>query len=457
MTVTPGLEGDPYGKSPAGRNADLPEGLKSPPVLPEPGREVKNPDYPALGFNPAPGDRDTVKALHRKLVSCAEVLNDTHAVVTKLMDGSYWEGDAAVAYREQLQDGPLPKNLQNAANSIAKAARQLSRWEGELEGLQSRARRLNEDAKDAREALRKAKGAAESAGDDPDLDEKKGSRHDSAKKALTRANARVEDAEAELERILGRARKLAYEHEEKAGRRATKIRDATDKLAPHEPGWFESALDWVKENLPDILSTVAAVVGLVALFVVSGGTAAAVLLLAAAGLSAGALSLRVFGDPELRASLWDGVTKGEMDQDFWSNLVTVGGDVFGLVPGVGAAWKGIRAASQSVGETGEILSLGQRIAQSGSRTVDEAKALTGLGNSLLSTTVRGARAEPVIKTVQISSASLGVATAGFGLGMKMVDADDDGVKGGAVAGIDGTRLGVDSGGVIDIARHVFAR
>ncbi|MEV5979870.1 putative T7SS-secreted protein [Streptomyces sp. NPDC052114] len=454
MTVTPRLEGDPYGKSPAGRNADLPEGLKSPPVLPEPGREVKNPDYPALGFNPVPGDRDTVRALHKKLVSCAEVLDDTHAVVTKLMDGSYWEGDAAVAYREQLQDGPLPKNLQNAANSIGRAARQLSRWEGELEGLQSRAKRLNEDAKDAREALRKAKGAAETAGDDPDLDGKQGAGHDSAKKALTRANARVEDAEAELERILGRARKLAYEHEEKAGRRATKIRDATDELAPHEPGWFESALDWVKENLPDILSTVAAVVGLVALFVVSGGTAAAVLLLAAAALSAGALALRVTQDPDVWASLKDGFTKGELDQDFWSNLVTVGGDALGAVPGLGAVARGGAAAVRGMGEA---VTVGQKFARFGGEIMDGAKSVSSLENALLASTIRGARAEPVIKTVQVTSTSLGAATAATGLGMKMADADDDGIKGGAVAGIDGARLGVDGGGIVDIARHVFGR
>ncbi|MEU6826286.1 hypothetical protein ABZ921_37210 [Streptomyces atriruber] len=430
----------------------------APSAEPGPGRQIKNPDYPALGFNPVPGDCDTVRALHKKLVACAKVLDDTHGTVTKLMDGSYWEGDAAVAWREQLRDGPLAKNLQNAANSIGKAARQLDRWHGELAEFQARAKRLNDDARDAREALRKAKGAADTTTDDPHLDDAGGgSGHEDAKRALSRANARVEDAEAELQRILGRARKLAHEHEEKAGRRAAKIRSATSKLAPHEPGWFESACEWVVENLPDILGTVAAIVGLVALFVVSGGTAAAVLLLVAAGLSAGALSLRVLGDPELRASLWDGVAKGEFDQDFWSNLVTVGGDVLGAAPGVGSVWKGTRTAMQAAGGAGEVLPLGRRIAQVGSRTVDEAKALTGLGNALLTTTVRGARAEPVIKAVQITSASLGVGTAGFGLAMKMVDADDDGVKGGVVAGIDGTRLGVDGGGIVDVARHVFGR
>ncbi|MFF1377035.1 hypothetical protein [Streptomyces sp. NPDC058308] len=457
MTVTPGREEGSFAHSPAARNARLPEGLKSPPAVPAPGGEVGNPDYPALGFNPVPGDCGTVKALHKKLVRCAKVLGDTHGTVTKLMDGSYWEGDAAVAWREQLQDGPLAKNLQNAARSITKAARQLDRWHGDLEDFQRRAKRLESDAKDAREALRKAEGAAGAAEDAPHLDDRKGSGHEAAKKAMTRANARVEDAEAELERILGRARQLAFEHEEKAGRRASKIRDATDRLAPHESGWLERAMAWVEENLPDILGTVSAGVGLVALFVVSGGTVAAVLLLTAAVLSAGALALRVFGDAELRASLWDGVTKGELDQDFWSNLVTVGGDVLGTVPGVGAVWKGSRTALQAADGAGEIMPLGRRIAQVGSCTMDEAKVLTGLGNSLLATTVRGARAEPVIKAVQMTSASLGVGTAGFGLAMKMMDADDDGIKGGTVAGIDGTRLGIDGGGIVDVARHVFGR
>ncbi|MEU1120739.1 MULTISPECIES: hypothetical protein [unclassified Streptomyces] len=458
MTITPGLESDPYAHSPAARNADLPEGLKSPSAVPDPSKDIENPHYPALGFNPVPGNCDTVSSLHRKLVSCAKVLDDTHATVTKLMDGSYWAGDAAVAWREQLQDGPLAKNLRNAANSIGKAARQLDRWHGELEDFQARAKRLNAEAKDARDALRSARGGADAAAEDPGLKAGKAAGHEDAKKALkalSRADARVEEAEAELERILGRARRLAYEHEEKAGRRASKIRTATAKLAPHEPGWFEDTMEWIKENLPDILSTVAAVVGLVALFVVSGGTAAAVLLLVGAGLSAGSLTLRLTQSPEMLASLRDGFTKGEFDQDFWSNFVTAGGDVLGLIPGIAAAGKGAMSTVRAVGEAGEALTLGQRMAAMGATTMNEAKGITRLDNSLLAVTVRGARAEPVIKTVQTTSVSLGAATAAFGLGMKMADADEDGVKGSSVTGIDGARLAVDGGGILDVARHVF--
>lgn len=423
-----------------------PQGLKSAPHIP-------NPDYPHLGFNPVPGSTETVSGLHKKLAGCAKVLEETHELVTKLMDGSYWEGDAAVAFREQLDGGPLPLNLKNAAHSIRKAAKQLDRWDGELEDFQRRAKRLEEDAKDAQAAVDRAKGHASKAGDSPDLD-KKGAKHDDAQKALTQANTAVDDAEDELEKIRGKARKLAEEHEHQAQYRAGKIRDATKKLAPHEPGWFDSALDWLGENLPDILSAVAAVVGLVALFVATGGTAAAVLLLAAAVLSATALTMRVFGDPEVRASLWDGL-HGEFDTDFWSNLVTVGGDALGMVPGIGAVGKGAAAAVRATGGAGEALTVGQRMARFGSGTMEHARSIAALDNSLLSLTIRGAHAAEITNRVERTSAAVGVVTAGFGLAMTAVDTDDDGIKNGSVAGIDGARLGLEVGGLVDIAVHVF--
>lgn len=426
---------------------DRPQGLKSVPRMP-------NPDYPHLGFNPVPGSTETVSGLSKKLTGCAKVLEETHGLVTRLMDGSYWKGDAAVAFREQLGGGPLPLNLRNAAHSIRKAAGQLGRWEGELDDFQRRAKRLEQDAKDAQGAVDRAKGHATKAGDSPDL-EGKGAAHDEARKAVTKANTAVDDAEDALRRIRGKARELAEEHEQRARLRAGKIRDATKKLTPHEPGWFDSALDWVTENLPDILSTLGAVIGLVALFVVSGGALAAVLLLVASVLSATSLSLRITQDPTVWASLKDGFTKGEIDTDFWSNFVTVGGDVLGALPGVGAAGKGATVALRATGEAGEALALGDRMARFGGETMEHAKAISDLDNSMLGFTIRGARAAQVTRAVEVTSASVGVATAGFGLAMTAVDTDDDGIKDGSVAGIDGVRLGLDGGALFDVARHVF--
>ncbi|MEU6275498.1 putative T7SS-secreted protein [Streptomyces populi] len=426
---------------------DKPQGLKSVPRIP-------HPDYPHLGFDPVPGSTETVGGLRGKLKGCAKVLEETHGLVTRLMDGSYWKGDAAVAFREQLDGGPLPLNLRNAARSIRKAAGQLDRWEGELDDFQRRAKRLEREAEEAQAAVDRAKDHAAKVGADSDPDGK-GAGHDGARKELTRAKSAVDEAEDALRRIRGKARELADEHEHRAQLRAGKIRAATRKLTPHEPGWFDSALDWVTENLPDILSTLGAVIGLVALFVVSGGVVAAALLLAASALSATSLTIRVSEHPTVWASLRDGFAKGELDTDFWSNLVTVGGDALGMVPGIAAVGKGTAMGLRAVSETGDAVSLGERVVRFGGSTMEHAKSISGLDNALLGFTVRGARAAQITKGIEVGSASMGVGTAGFGLAMTAVDTDDDGIKDGSVASIDGARLGLDAGGLVNIARHVF--
>ncbi|MER5789953.1 putative T7SS-secreted protein [Streptomyces sp. NPDC001980] len=447
MTYTPGAERPPYANSPAARDGTLPQGLKASPSIP-------NPDYPHLGFNPTPGDTDTVHDLYLKLGNCAKVLEESHGLVTKLMDGSYWEGDAAVAFREQIEGGPLPLNLKNAAHSIRKAARQLDSWEGELEEFQRRAKKLEQEAQDARSTLDAAKGNAAKAKNDPGL-KGKGSEHDKAQKSLTHANTAVETAQSELDEIIGRAKKLAEEHEEKARYRAGKIRDATQKLAPHEPGWLDEFSDWFTENLPDILSFTAGVIGLVALFVATGGVAAVVLLLTAAALSATALTMRL-SDSEVLASLKDGFTKGEFDSDFWGNVVSLGGDVLGAVPGVGAVGLGARGAVNALRAGEEAVTLGTVLRTFGGETMTHAKAITGLGNPALNLVVRGARdSARAGEIVEITSASLGVVTAGYGLVSSAVDElDNDGAKDSGT-GIDGVRSILDGGALIDLARHVF--
>ncbi|MEU6003858.1 putative T7SS-secreted protein [Streptomyces sp. NPDC047197] len=403
--------------------------------------------YPDLGFDPTPGDRDTVKELHKKLGTCVTILRDTRKVVTKLMDGSYWEGDAAVAFRETIKDGPLTLNLKNAARSIEKAATQLERWEGDLDDFQRRARDLNGKAKDAREALKAAKGDADTAGDDPDLD-KKGKKQEDAKKAQKLADGKVEEAQAELDRILGRARSLQNEHSERSKYRAEKIRDATDKLAPHEPGAFEEAWEWVKENLPDILSALAGVLALAAILATAplGVGVAAALMLAASATSAAALGSRVSSDPTVWESLKDGVTKNEYDADFFSNLVSVGADAVGIVPGLGAVLKGGRVATRAVRAGTGAMSLGQKLATYGTQTFEAGKEVTRLGNPVINAVVTGNTAD----NVAAASGALGLATSGYGL------FDDDEGRAEATNKVDGGRLLLDLPGVLPIARFAFS-
>ncbi|MGW7270598.1 putative T7SS-secreted protein [Streptomyces sp. NPDC054864] len=403
--------------------------------------------YPDLGFDPTPGDCDTVKELRKKLGNCVTILRDTRKVVTKLMDGSYWEGDAAVAFRETVKDGPLSLNLKNAARSIEKAATQLERWEGDLDDFQRRAKALDGKAKDAREALKAAKGHADTAGHDPDLD-KKGDKQEDAKKSLKLADGKVEDAQAELDRILARARSLEDEHGKRSAYRATKIREATDKLAPHEPGVFEKSWEWVQENLPDILSAVAGVLALVAILATGplGLGVAAALMVAASATSAAALGVRL-SDPAVRESLMDGLTKGEFDADFFGNLVSVGADAVGVVPGLGAVVKGGRAATQAVRAGTGAMSLGQKLATYGTHTLDAGKDIARLGNPLINAVVTS---ETVAENVAVTSGALGLATAGYGF------FDDDEGRAEATTKVDGGRLLLDLPGIPTIARFAFS-
>ncbi|MFF4348953.1 hypothetical protein [Streptomyces sp. NPDC001530] len=434
MTVTSGVEPSPFPDSAARRNGDLPQGLKSSPSIP-------NPDYPHLGFNPVPGSTDTVRDLHKKLANCAKTLEEAYDLVTKLLDGSYWKGDAAIAFREQLDGGPLPLNLKNAAHSIRKAARQLDRWEGELDDFQHRAKKLEGDAKDAKAALDTAKGRASKAENDPDLD-KKGARQDDAQKALTHANTAVDEAQAELDKIIGKAKKLAEEHEQKAQYRANKIRDATTKLAPHEPGAWDKFTDWLGDNLPDILSACAAVLGVIALL---GLTAIApwALFLAAGLLSATAFGLRI-SDPEVRASLADGFSKGELDLDFWSNALGVAGDLLGMVPALGVALKGAFKAPQLMRASGEVLTLPQKIAAVGTSIKTEATAAGGAVSILAHPKVFGGRLAPIVERIDAPATLLGAGTALYGVAGTLAESLDNDAAKAITSGLDGPRtLGVD--------------
>ncbi|MFG2653157.1 hypothetical protein [Streptomyces sp. NPDC048436] len=403
--------------------------------------------YPDLGFDPAPGDCDTVKELHKKLGACVTVLRDTRKVVTKLMDGSYWEGDSAVAFRETVKEGPLSLNLKNAARSIEKAAAQLERWEGDLDDFQRRARILDGKAKDAREALRAAKGHADTAGGDPDLDGK-GHKQEDAKKSLKLANGKVEDAQAELDRILARARSLQHEHTVRSEYRAGKIRAATHKLTPHEPGMFEEAWGWVKENLPDILSAIAGVLALAAIIATGplGLGVAAALMLAASATSAAAFGVRV-SEPEVWASLKDGFEKGEFDADFFGNVVSVGADAVGIAPGIGAVIKGGRAATQAVRAGTGAMSLGQKLATYGTQTLDAGEGAVQLGNPLVNAMVTS---ETAADNVAATSGALGLATSGYGL------FDDDEDRAEVTTKVDGGRLLLDLPGLPTIARFAFS-
>ncbi|MFK0158889.1 hypothetical protein ACIQVK_43335 [Streptomyces sp. NPDC090493] len=408
--------------------------------------------YPHLGFDPAPGSTDLVRDVRRKLADCAKEMERAHSKVTKLMNGSYWEGDAAVAFRAQLEGGPLPLNLRNGARSVDRAARQLDLWGTELEEFQRRAKTLDGEAKEAREALQRARGDADEAG---------------------QGHSALHTAQGDLDDVLKRARSLAGEHEEAAHRRARHLGDATHRLAPHEPSGWDRFTDWLGDNLPDILSACAAVLGVIALL---GLTAVApwMLFLAAGLLSGAAFGLRV-SDPEVLSSLEDGFTKGELDIDFWGNLLGVAGDFLGMLPGLGAVAKGamkapelLAATAGPVGEAEGVLTLAQKIARAGVRagtsirTVGvsirtEAAAAEGAVSLLSHPRVLGGRLAPIVEKVDGPATLLGAGTAVYGVASSLADALDNSAAKTVTNLLDGPRtLGVDAPATVG-ALHFLLR
>ncbi|MEU3710182.1 hypothetical protein [Streptomyces catenulae] len=385
-----------------------------------------------------------------KLTTSAKTLEDAISLIQRLRSGTSWEGDAAVAFREEL-DGALPENLKKAHTSISRAAEALGKWNSSLAGYKDDARKLDNEARAALETLDSAKAKEKEASSNPDLDlanqtfdddaslQNAQARLDKATSSLQRARDALDDAKDNLASIRRRGHDLESEHSSTANENATLIRDATDELAPEEPNWFTKAMDWLSDNLTDVLGTVAAIAGLLAL-ILSGPVGVAFLLIAATA-SAATLTSRL-SDPTVRASLKDGFTKGEFDADFWSNAVGVAGDALGMVPGVGAVARGVNGAVRSAGAATEALSLTDHLASAGSKTWLAANRIAGAENPLTTWMVKGAaNPERAGQVIDLGVAGAGAATGTYGTAKDLFDTlDNDGVNN-AGTGLDGARAG----------------
>lgn len=111
---------------------------------------------------------------------------------------------------------------------------------------------------------------------------------------------------------------------------------------------------------------------------------------------------------------------------------------------------------QAVRTGSGALSLGQKLATFGTKTMEEAQAISRLENPVVGWLVRGASdTDEAGRWVAGISGGVGLGTGGVGLGGSLADADDDGIKDGSVAGIDGSRLIFDNAGILNLVNHVF--
>ncbi len=416
---------------------------------------AQNP-YVHLGWNPVPGQPGEVENLRTQLTKSASALQTAYQKIDKLLgESSFWEGDAAVGFREAL-DGDLPKYMKDAHQSLTLAAGHLGTWHGGLTSRRELAHKYDVEAGDHKGDLKTANSQHETAKQNPDLKLAgqtftEGPELQAAQTRLNAANARLNDAvtavnnaQGALDEVIRKARELEGTHGAEARELAKKLKDSTKDLAPEEPGWLSKALSWIGDNLTNILSVLAAVAGLLALLCT--GPVGIAFLLAAGALSLATMASRL-SNPQVRASLVDGFTKGEFDSDFWENSIGLVGDALGAVPAVGAVTRGLNGAIQSTRFASESVSVGQFLGRFGDDTVTAAGRLMPsttdagpLGNLI----VRGVGGgEGLTKALAYASPVAGVGTAGFGLAADQIDALKPG-KDGATA-VDGGRAGIFDG------------
>lgn len=210
-------------------------------------------EFPALGFDPAPGDAGAVASAAGGVDGAGRVFGDASGNVDRL-NSSGWTGEAAEAFRGQLKD--LPRDLDLAARSHQTAARELT---GYGSGLQVRQRRADELETRA-EALKRQQAAAvgevnriaarTAPEGSPELATLR-SQYDSAR-------SRADTLGGELQQVIADARRLHGEHRSAAASAARSIRDVAD--APYrEPGWlsraWDSAKSWISDHA-DVLTQI---------------------------------------------------------------------------------------------------------------------------------------------------------------------------------------------------------
>jgi phage shock protein A len=210
-------------------------------------------DFPALGFDPAPGDLDGVTDLAGKYRAVSTDLTEADDALRQIVSKQgIWQGEASDAFARRI--GPLPQYLEGAARSMGEAADALEKWSQDLGDLQKRAADLEARA----EAAAKA---AEAARANPDLALANRTFPDQpslqiAQKLLDNAGRQLQSAIDGCQNIQDAAKQLQQEHTDAASRVAEALRKAKE-LAPDEPDVLDKLSDAVGGALSDLANTLA--------------------------------------------------------------------------------------------------------------------------------------------------------------------------------------------------------
>ncbi|HWM11229.1 MAG TPA: hypothetical protein VNO82_17865 [Solirubrobacteraceae bacterium] len=255
---------------------------------------MSNRSFPALGFDPTPGETDAVQAvllsMSRAMRTIAETLPRLEEAA-QITDDADWGGSAAEEFSDHGDD--LPQGLGKGAEAMGKAAEALGKWGGQMkanqdkaEDLEDKARKLKKQIAAANDAVSSAAGAIPRDASSPN--------YDSKYNAFLGAVDAAADLDAQLQQVIDDAKRLEAKHLREANAAADGVRSGPDDaFKPENDSWYVQTLDGVS-RVSGIVSaaTAAAAAGLALTGV--GAPAAAVLGTVAAG-TAGVAALSGIG------------------------------------------------------------------------------------------------------------------------------------------------------------------
>jgi uncharacterized protein YukE len=274
--------------------------------------------FPALGFDPTPGEADAIKTMMLQLAAAAESIVTTLPRLeeaTKITDDSEWGGSAAEEFSDHGDD--LPQGLGKGGEAINAVTTALSDWFGKLTANQARADVLESAAKKLKAKLA----------------------------TFDQCTDESTEVSTLLSKVVDDAKRLEAKHLREANATADAIRAGKDgdPFKPENDTWYVQGLDGLSVAADGVsLATATAAAGLAATGV--GLPAAAVL--EAASTTSGAIgSLSALGQQlagSRNAPGWGGVAIG---------LGT------SLIPGGGTAAAAVRSGGRVVAKRGSRAAL----------------------------------------------------------------------------------------------------
>lgn len=293
--------------------------------------------FPVLGWDPTPGEVQSVRDTGRLLGTMGAELGTILANVVGADSGG-WQGKAAVAFIDHLNSDVKPA-VQKCRDSFEQGSSVLYGWADQLDGFQTEAADLEREAESRQNAVDAAQavvnGPSGSQTQPPAPAPAPGSAEASAKAAQDAADRQaLTDADSALAGVKSRAWDLHERYLAAAKAVADQLHHA-GKMAPGKPGMFHSlaggvehafsgAWHWVEKHadaikfVGDILSDVSAALGIMAILTAPFEPLGAIF--AAASLTTGGLAL---GTHLLAGAAGANVS-----------LLTLGGDVMSVVPGI---------------------------------------------------------------------------------------------------------------------------